>query len=279
MRTIKSTDIVAAVKELCMTAATSLSTDVIKAIRSAEEREQSPLGKDILGQIITNFEIAETEGRPMCQDTGISIFFIDMGADLSIEGAVLDDAINEGVRQGYEEGYLRKSVCHPFTRKNTGDNTPAIIHTTIVPGDKLKIRFAPKGAGSENMSALKMLKPTEGIEGVKDFVVDTIRTAGGNPCPPIVVGVGIGGNFEVSAILSKKALLRPLGTPNEVKELAELESELLTDINKLGIGPMGFGGITTAIAVHVEMTYCHIASLPVAVNIQCHADRHKETEI
>jgi fumarate hydratase subunit alpha len=279
LRTIKSTDIVAAVKELCMTAATSLSTDVIKAIRSAEEREQSPLGKDILGQIITNFEIAETEGRPMCQDTGISIFFIDMGADLSIEGAVLDDAINEGVRQGYEEGYLRKSVCHPFTRKNTGDNTPAIIHTTIVPGDKLKIRFAPKGAGSENMSALKMLKPTEGIEGVKDFVVDTIRTAGGNPCPPIVVGVGIGGNFEVSAILSKKALLRPLGTPNEVKELAELESELLTDINKLGIGPMGFGGITTAIAVHVEMTYCHIASLPVAVNIQCHADRHKETEI
>lgn len=278
MRKVSTKDITAAVKALCLEAATDLEGDVENAIRSARDSEASPLGKEVLGQIIDNFEIARSEGVPMCQDTGIAVFFIDLGREVELDG-ILEEAVNEGVRQGYQEGYLRKSVCDPLTRKNTSDNTPAIVHTTIVEGDRIKVKFAPKGAGSENMSQLRMLKPAEGREGIRDFVVEAIDTAGGNPCPPIVVGVGVGGTFEKSAMLAKKALLRPVGSKNPYPEVAELESEILDRINALGIGPMGFGGTTTALGVHIEVHPCHIASLPVAVNVQCHADRHKEVEI
>ena len=278
VRIVRTEEITAAVRDLCMRAATELGADVASALRSALEREESPLGREILKQIVDNFEIAASEGRPMCQDTGIPVFFIEVGREAAVDGP-LEDAVNEGVRRGYEEGYLRKSVCHPLTRENTGDNTPAVIHTTLVEGDGVRIKFAPKGAGSENMSRLAMLKPSQGIEGVKDFVVETVRQGGGNPCPPIVIGVGIGGNFEKSAILAKKALLRPIGSANGDAGLEALEKELVERINRLGIGPMGFGGVTTALAVHVESAPCHIASLPVAVNIQCHAARHKEVEL
>ena len=255
-----------------------LSLMMASAIKAAREREESPLGKEVLGQIIDNFEIAGREGAPMCQDTGLCILFIEVGREAELDGP-LEDAVNDGVRQGYADGFLRKSVCDPLTRVNTSDNTPAIIHTRVVEGDRVHIKLAPKGAGSENMSGLKMLKPAEGIDGIKKFVVETISTGGGNPCPPIVVGVGIGGSFEKSAILAKKALLRPLGTVNPRQDVATLEKALLDEINALGIGPMGFGGTVTALAVHVETHPCHIASLPVAVNIQCHADRHKEAVI
>lgn len=278
MKTIKTEDITATVKDLCMRAATELGKDVQGALRYALKIEESPLGRDVLGQIVKNFEIAEKEGVPMCQDTGISVFFIDMGNEVFIDGSLVD-AINEGVRQGYEEGNLRKSICDPFTRANTGDNTPAVIHLRSNVGDKLKIMYAPKGGGSENMSKLAMLKPSQGIEGVKDFILETIRTGGGNPCPPVIVGIGIGGNFEKSAILAKDAILRQIGSVNPDPELAALEAELMIEINKTGIGPMGFGGMTTAIGVHIEKAPCHIASLPVAVNVQCHAARHKEAEL
>lgn len=278
MRQVSVKEITEKVRALCMSAAYDLEPDVAAAIKGARKKEESPLGQEILDQIINNFEIAGKESLPMCQDTGISVFFVEVGREVAFDGS-LEDAINEGVRRGYKEGYLRKSVCHPLKRLNTGDNTPAIIHTTIVEGDKVKIKIAPKGAGSENMSRLKMLKPAEGIPGIKGFVIETIREAGGNPCPPIVVGVGVGGSFEKSAILSKKALLRPVGTKNPDAEVAALEAELLEAINRLGIGPMGFGGTQTALAVHMEIYPCHIASLPVAINIQCHADRHKEAVI
>ncbi|MBI5888067.1 MAG: fumarate hydratase [Deltaproteobacteria bacterium] len=275
MKTIFAGEIIENVKALCLSAAYNLEKDATDAIKAARAKEESPLGRDTLDQIITNISIARHESMPLCQDTGIAVFFVELGRDCRIDGS-LEDAINEGVRQGYSEGYLRKSVCHPLTRKNTNDNTPAIIHVAVTSGDKLKIKIAPKGAGSENMSRLAMLKPAEGVEGVKKFVIDTISIAGGNPCPPIIVGVGIGGNFEKSAILSKKALLRPIGSVNPDNDLARLEDELLKAINALGIGPMGFGGTQTALAVHIESYPCHIASLPVAVNIQCHASRHKE---
>ncbi|MDH4226633.1 MAG: fumarate hydratase [Deltaproteobacteria bacterium] len=276
MKTVKASDITARVRDLCISAATDLEPDVVSALDGALKKEESPLGKEVLEQIIENFNIARREKVPMCQDTGVSVFFVEMGKDVMVDGS-LEDAINEGVRKGYTEGFLRKSVCDPLSRKNSGDNTPAVIHVRAVPGDKLKIKYAPKGAGSENMSALRMLKPAEGIEGIKAFVIDTIKNGGGNPCPPIVVGVGIGGNFEKAALLAKEALLRPLGNSNKKADIAVLEAELLQKINGLGIGPMGFGGTVTALAVHVETYPCHIASLPVAINIQCHADRHKET--
>jgi len=278
LRQISTNEITNKVRALCISAACNLEPDVAQALRAAREKEQSPLGKEVLGQIIDNFEIADKEDLPICQDTGISVFFVEVGRQAVIDGS-LADAINEGVRQGYKDGYLRKSVCHPLNRKNTGDNTPAIIHTSIVEGDNVKIKFAPKGAGSENMSRLKMLKPAEGLIGIKAFVLETIREAGGNPCPPIVVGVGIGGSFEVSAILAKKALLREVGAPNPDPEVSAIEVELLELVNELGIGPMGFGGTVTALGVHVEIHPCHIASLPVAINIQCHAGRHKEVVI
>ncbi|MBI5453834.1 MAG: fumarate hydratase [Deltaproteobacteria bacterium] len=278
MRKVSAEEITKTVRALCISAACDLEPDVVAAVKAAAGREESPLGKEVLEQIINNFEIAERERLPMCQDTGIAVFFIEVGREVQL-GSSLEDAVNEGVRQGYKDGYLRKSVCHPLKRTNTGDNTPAIIHTTIVEGDNVKIKIAPKGAGSENMSRLKMLKPAEGVEGIKSFVIETVSVGGGNPCPPIVVGVGVGGSFDKSALLAKKALLRPVGTPNPDNDLNTLEKELLDSINALGIGPMGFGGTTTALAVHIEIYPCHIASLPVAVNIQCHADRHKEAVI
>lgn len=275
MREIGYQEVVAAVARLCMEANYYLGEDVKRAFEEALEKEVSPPGKDVLRQLIENAALAAQEEVPMCQDTGVAVVFLELGQEVKITGGYLYDAVNEGVRKGYAEGYLRKSMCHPFTRKNTGDNTPAIIHTTIVPGDKLKITVAPKGGGSENMSALRMLTPAAGREGVKKFVVETVEKAGPNPCPPIVVGVGIGGDFEEVALLAKKALLRPLGEPNPDPDLRALEEELLLEINKLGIGPQGFGGRVTALAVHVEMLPCHIASLPVAVNINCNASRHK----
>lgn len=278
MRTIQTTEIIEKVRKLCINAAYYLEDDVVAAIRSAVKAEESPLGKSSLGQIIENFEIAGKEDLPICQDTGIAVFFVEYGREAHINGP-LEEAINEGVRQGYKDGYLRKSVCHPLTRLNTNDNTPAIIHISMTEGDKIKIKLAPKGAGSENMSKLAMLKPADGIDGIKKFVVETVKNAGGNPCPPIIVGVGIGGNFEKCAILSKKALLRHIGSPNPDNALRELEQNLHTAINNLGIGTMGFGGTVTALAVHIEAHPCHIASLPVAVNIQCHASRHKEVLI
>ncbi len=278
MRKVSAQEITKAVKELCIKAACELSPDVAGALRAARETEASGLGREVLGQIIENFGIAEAESVPMCQDTGITVLFIEIGREVELSSS-LEDAVNEGVRQGYSEGYLRKSVCHPLNRKNTGDNTPAIIHTNITEGDRIKITIAPKGAGSENMSGLRMLKPSEGVDGIKSFVLETVTNAGGNPCPPIVVGVGVGGDFEVSAILAKKALLRPVGSHNPDPDVAAIEAELLKSINDTGIGPMGFGGTTTALAVNMEIRHCHIASLPVAVNMQCHADRHKETVI
>lgn len=278
MRTITTDEIIKGVRGACIDAACNLGEDAKKAIIEARDAEESPTGKEVLSQIADNFEIAETETVPMCQDTGLTIVFVELGTEVRLEGS-LEDAINEGVRRGYEDGFLRKSVCDPLTRVNTKDNTPAIIHTRIVEGDKLRMIIAPKGGGSENMSTLKMFKPSDGIEAVKDFVVNTIKIAGGNPCPPTVVGVGIGGSFEKSAIIAKHAVIRPLGSKNPDADVAAIEDELLTRINALGIGPMGLGGSTTAFAVHVETHPCHIASLPVAVNVQCHADRHKEIEL
>ncbi len=275
MRTITSDEIIQGVRDTCIDAACNLGDDAKKAILKARDSEESPTGKDVLTQIADNFEIAENETVPMCQDTGITIVFVELGRDVHLEGS-LEDAINEGVRRGYKDGFLRKSVCDPLTRVNTKDNTPAIIHTRIVEGDKLRMIIAPKGGGSENMSTLKMFKPSDGLEAIKDFVVNTVKIAGGNPCPPTVVGVGIGGSFEKSAIIAKKAVIRALGQRNPDAAIAAIEEELLERVNNLGIGPMGLGGSTTAFAVHVETHPCHIASLPVAVNIQCHADRHKE---
>ncbi len=263
--------------KLCKDANYFLGQDMLDALQKAYDQEISLTGKEIIQQIIDNAEIAKSEEVPMCQDTGFAVIFVELGQEVHIEGGSLEDAINEGVRRGYTDGYLRKSIVgHPLERVNTGDNTPAVIHLKLVPGDKLKITLAPKGGGSENMSAFKMLKPAEGVEGVKQFVLDTVTAAGPNPCPPIVVGVGIGGTFEKSALLSKESLLRSVGTPNPRPEIAELERELLAAVNNLGIGPQGLGGRITAVAVHVEIYPAHIASLPVAVNLNCHASRHKE---
>lgn len=247
------------------------------AFEAALNTEISLTGKDILKQLLENARIARENAVPMCQDTGFAVVYLELGQDVNITGGFLYDAVNQGVRKGYTEGYLRKSIVnHPLQRINTGDNTPAVIHTTIVPGDKLTITVAPKGGGSENMSAIRMLKPAEGREGVKKFVLETVKNAGPNPCPPIVVGVGLGGTFEKAALLAKQALLRPLGQPHPEPDIAELESELLGEINKIGIGPQGLGGRTTALGVHILTYPCHIASLPVAVNINCHAARHKK---
>ncbi|MDQ0285743.1 fumarate hydratase subunit alpha [Desulfofundulus luciae] len=277
MRLVDAATITATVAELCQKANYELGEDVLAAFKEALGQEISLTGKDVLQQLLENARIAREEQVPMCQDTGFAVVFLEVGQEVAITGGNLYEAVNEGVRRGYQEGYLRKSIVdHPLRRKNTGDNTPAVIHTRIVPGDKLKIIVAPKGGGSENMSGLRMLKPAEGVEGVKKFVIEQVRAAGSNPCPPVVVGVGIGGTFEKAALLAKEALLRPLGQPHPDAEIACLERELLEAINNLGIGPQGLGGRTTALAVHVEVFPCHIASLPVAVNINCHASRHKE---
>ncbi len=275
MREIHVEEIRDNVAQICIDAAYNLSDDVLSAFDRARETETEPAAKEIIGLLVQNARIAREDHIPICQDTGIAIFFVEIGQDLRIKNGFIVDAINEGVRKGYREGYLRKSVVDPITRKNTGDNTPAIIYTELVPGDKLRISFMPKGAGSENMSVIRMLRPTEGVEGIKQFVLECVRRAGANPCPPVVIGVGIGGDFEKAALISKKALLRPVGNPNPKLELASLEMELLKAVNRTGIGPEGLGGKVTALAVHVESFPCHIASLPVAVNINCHAARHK----
>lgn len=277
MREINSQSVSEAVKNLCIEANCVLSEDVINAIKNAQEKEESEVGKEILKLLIENVQVAMAEKIPICQDTGVAVIFVELGSEVKIVNGDLREAINEGVKKGYTEGYLRKSmVKSPLDRVNTGDNTPAIIHFNVVKGENLKITILPKGGGSENMSQLKMLTPSEGVEGVKRFVIETVKRAGSNSCPPIVVGVGIGGNFEYAPLLAKKALLRTIGEHNKDPKIAKFEEELLEEVNKTGIGPQGLGGRVTALALNIETYPCHITALPVAVNIECHAHRHKE---
>ena len=279
MRNISAEIITNNIKEMCIEANHFLSPDMKRVFEKAADDETSELGKQILGQLKENLEIAGADMIPICQDTGMAVVFMNVGQDVHIEGGALTDAINEGVRQGYVEGYLRKSVVKdPIERENTKDNTPAVIHYDIVPGDKVDITIAPKGFGSENMSAIRMFKPSAGIEGIKDFILETVETAGPNPCPPMVVGVGIGGTFDKAALLAKKALMRPVDTENEDPYYADLEKEMLEKINQLGIGPQGFGGRTTALGLNIETMPTHIAGMPCAINISCHVTRHK-TEV
>ena len=277
MRIINIKEITKTVKELSIEANYYLPDDIKEAIEKAEKNEKWPIANNILNKIIENSHIAAREKIPICQDTGMACVFIDIGQDVHIIGGNLEEAINEGVRQGYEEGFLRKSVVKdPLHRVNTNDNIPALIYYNIVPGDKVKIIVSPKGFGSENMSRIVMLKPSDGLEGVKNFVLETVRIAGPNPCPPIVIGIGIGGNFDKVAYLAKKALLRYVNEKNVDEFYGNLEKELLEEVNKIGIGPQGFGGKTTALALNIETYPTHIAGLPVAVNINCHATRYKE---
>lgn len=279
MRTIKEEEIFQMVKDTCLDAAYNLSPDAKEALHVALKKEESEIGKSILQEIIENAEIAEKDKLPLCQDTGFAVFFVEIGEDIIIEGS-LNRAITNAVREAYQEGYLRKSiVADPLRRKNTGDNTPPIIHIEFVAGDKLKIMFSAKGGGSENMSRIGMMKPADGVEGVKNFIIETAKLAGPNPCPPIIVGVGIGGTFEKAALLAKKAIFRDINEHNPDPFYAEMEKELLERINNLGIGPQGLGGRITALAVHINTFPCHIASLPLAVNIQCHSSRHRIIEL
>jgi fumarate hydratase subunit alpha len=256
-----------------------LGDDVLDAYRRAQKEEPSPVGREVLGQLLENAAIAKKERLPICQDTGLAVVFVDVGQDVHLVDGDLKEAINEGVRRGYREGYLRKSSSHPLTRINTGDNTPAIIYTDLVPGDRVKLTVLPKGGGGENMSRLFMLLPSAGREGVEEKVLEVVRTAGPNPCPPTIVGIGIGGTFEQAALQAKKALLRPVGEPNPDRELALWEEQLLAKINGLGLGPQGLGGRTTSLAVHICIVPCHIASFPLAINLQCHANRHRDVVI
>lgn len=275
IRTICVEEITKNIKEMCIEANHFLSPDMAEAMKCAEKNEEAPLGKQILEQLQENLKIAGEDMIPICQDTGMAVVFLEIGQDVHLEGGALEDAVNEGVRQGYVEGYLRKSVVgDPLIRENTKDNTPAVLHTRIVDGDQVKIKVAPKGFGSENMSRVFMLKPAEGIEGVKDAVLTAVKDAGPNACPPMVVGVGIGGTFEKCALMAKEALTREVGSHSEIEYVKELEEELLTKINNLGIGPGGLGGTTTALAVNINTYPTHIAGLPVAVNICCHVNRH-----
>ncbi len=277
MKQIAYEDIVSSVARLCEEANLCLGEGVLRALEEAREAESSPLGREVLGQILENAAIARDEGMPLCQDCGLAVVFLELGQEVHIVGGELHEAINEGVRRGYQCAHLRKSVVErPFSaRVNTQDNTPAIMHTEVVPGDSLKISLLSKGGGAENMSRLRILTPAEGREGVISFVMETVEEAGANACPPLIVGVGIGGNFEKAAYLAKKALLREVGQPSPDAEVAALEREMLSQLNGLRIGPMGLGGKTTALAVHIETYPTHIASLPVAVNLQCHSSRHK----
>lgn len=280
IREINVSEITATIKEMCIQANHFLSPDMDKALKAATANEESPLGKKILNQLQENLKIAGEDMIPICQDTGMAVFFIEIGQDVHFTGGVLENAINEGVREGYTDGYLRKSVVKdPLIRENTKDNTPAVIHYSIVSGDKVKITFAPKGFGSENMSRVFMLKPADGIEGVKNAILTAVSDAGPNACPPMVVGVGVGGTFEKCAIMAKKALTREAGTHSDIEYVAELETEMLEKINKLGIGPGGLGGSTTALAVNINTYPTHIAGLPVAVNICCHVNRHVVKEL
>ena len=279
MRTINTDEIIQTVKEMCIEANLKLSEDMEQAVRNAAEEEDSVLGRQILSQLCENLDIAAEDQIPICQDTGMAVFFINVGQDVHVEGMNLTDAVNEGVRQGYTEGYLRKSVVRdPLIRENTKDNTPAIIHYDIVPGENIEITIAPKVFGSENMSRVFMLKPADGIEGVKNAILTAVQDAGPNACPPMVVGVGIGGTFEKCALMAKDSLTREVGTHSDIQWVKDLEEEMLETINKLGIGPQGFGGKTTAIGLNIETMPTHIAGMPCAVNINCHVTRHK-TEV
>ncbi|MBW2561765.1 MAG: fumarate hydratase [Deltaproteobacteria bacterium] len=279
IREISCDIIVDTVRNLFIEASTDLGEDVLSAIKMAAESEDSELGRYALDKIIENAKIAKDTSLPLCQDTGLAVVFVELGQDVHVTGD-LNEAVQEGVRRAYRDGFLRKSICDPISRENTGDNTPAVIHMDIVKGDRIRIIAMPKGGGSENMSSSVMLLPSAGLEGIKKHIVDMVEKAGPNPCPPVIVGTGIGGSIEKSALLAKKALLRPLGEPNRLDpRLSRIEKETLDEINKLGTGPHGYGGKTTALAVHVEMMPCHIASLPVTVNIQCHVARHKEAVI
>ncbi len=280
IRIIHTDTIIKNIKEMCIEANHFLSQDMKNALDMAYKNEKSELGKKILNQLEENLQIAGNENIPICQDTGMAVLFVEIGQDVHFEGTFIEDAINEGVRQGYDEGFLRKSVVKdPIIRENTKDNTPAIIHYSVIPGDKVKITFSPKGFGSENMSRIFMLKPSDGIEGVKEVILKTVEEAGPNACPPMVIGVGIGGTFEKSAILAKKALTRSVDTHSEIPYVADLEKEMLDKINKTGIGPGGLGGNITALAVNINTYPTHIAGLPVAINICCHVNRHSVREI
>ena len=279
MREINSKQITQAVKKLCIEVNLILGEDVIQSFKENIKKEKSDLGKDVLKILIENANIAKEKSIPLCQDTGMAVFFVEVGQEVIVKGDTLTEAINKGVSEGYTSGYLRKSVVSPISRINTKDNTPSVIHYEMVKGDKIKIQYAPKGFGSENMSKLKMLKPSDGIEGVKKFIVETVSEAGPNPCPPIVVGVGIGGTVDKCAQIAKKALLRNIGEHSEDESIAVLEKEMLEKINNLGIGPQGFGGNTTALSVNIETFPTHIAGLPVVVNINCHCARHKQVII
>lgn len=280
IRTINAADITANIKEMCIEANHFLTKDMDMALKRAVDTEKSEIGRKILGQLQDNLRIAGEEMIPICQDTGMTVVFLEIGQDVHVEGGFIEDAVNEGVRQGYQEGYLRKSVVgDPILRENTRDNTPAVIHATIVSGDKLRITVAPKGFGSENMSRIFMLKPADGIEGVKEAILTAVRDAGPNACPPMVVGVGIGGTFEKCAILAKQALTREVGSHSKIPYVKELEEEMLERINSLGIGPGGLGGTNTALAVNINTYPTHIAGLPVAVNICCHVNRHAVREL
>jgi len=283
MREIEFDEVVNAVKNMIITTATNLPEDTYDALKEAMEKEKSDLSREVIRQLLENADIAKNEKRPLCQDTGLAVFFVKIGEDVKIKGGLLKDAINKGTELGYTEAYLRASTCEPFSRANLKDtvgyNLPAIIHLDIVEGDKIEIEYAAKGGGSENVSRAKVLPPAAGKEGVVEFVKEVISDAGGNPCPPITVGVGIGGTFEKACISSKHALFRDLGTVNPDPEMAELEEIMLEEINKLGIGAMGMGGTKTALAVHIESNPCHIASLPVSVNVQCHSSRHTHITI
>ena len=276
MKEIHFNDIADRIAQMCIDAACNLDDDILSVLDRAIEIEKSLLGLEVLKQLKENAKIAKDEALPVCQDTGMSLFFVELGEDVRIMGGLLNDAINEGVRHGYKKCDQRKRIVNdPLKRKNTQENTPAIIHTELVAGNNLKINFKIVGAGCENMSKIKMLKPTDGTKSIKSFVIDTVKEGGINACPPLIVGIGLGGNFEMCAILAKKSLMRPIGQPNKKIEIASLEEDILKDINKLGIGPAGFGGKVTALAVHIETYPCHIASLPVAVNLNCHASRKK----
>lgn len=279
MRSVDVKEITKAVRHMCMHANRYLPEDVKRCMAAGAARETSPAAKEVFRQLEENTKLAAETGLPLCQDTGLAVLFVEVGQDVRLEGGDINAAINEGVRQGYEEGFLRKSANDPFTRANTKDNTPAVIHYSIVPGEKVKIFLMAKGGGAENMSRVHMLAPAEGWEGVKKFVVNRVAESRSNPCPPIIVGIGVGGTFEHSAILAKKALLRKLDDVNPDPDIAAKEAELLDAINKLGIGPMGLGGKTTCLGVKMLTSPCHIASLPLAVNIQCHSARHEEVEI
>lgn len=279
MREIEVSRITEVIERLCMEANAHLPEDIKCAIKACREKEDGAIACGILDNIMENYEIADQENVPICQDTGMACVFLEIGQDVHLTGGSLTEAVDEGVRRGYEKGYLRKSVVKdPVRRGNTGDNTPAMLYTEIVPGEQIKITVGPKGFGSENMSAIRMFKPSAGLQGIKDFILETVETAGPNPCPPMVVGVGIGGTFDKAAFLAKKALMRPIDVPNEDPFYADLEAEMLEKINRLGIGPQGFGGRTTALGLNIETMPTHIAGMPCAINISCHVTRHK-TEV